>query len=177
MPYYSGPDNVRRPVWRMAPRRCAWLGAAVAIAAVALFLPGCDMSSSGSGRDPAPTYVAYALTMMQLQEFSGRVQDAAATGGRNAPDLGGVPMTVASALFPVGSGVLLFSPLLLKRRLRGRLRWLGWATAGLLLAPWLLLLTAALSGGGRHFLYGFYLLAAAHTVAFVVILLPHQPKS
>jgi hypothetical protein len=159
----------------MAPRRLAWLAAAWLVAVVALFLPGCDMSGSGNGGEPAPTYVAYGLSFAQLQEYAGRLEGAARGG--SVPELGGAPMTIACALFPVGSGVLLFSPLLLKRRLRRRLRWLGWTTAGLLLAPWLLPLAAMLTGDGYHFLYGFYLLAAAHTVAFVVILLPHQPKS
>jgi len=175
LPYYAGTTAVRRaPVWRLAPVRFAWLTAAWVAAVVALFLPGCDMSGSGNGSEPAPTYVVYGLTMAQLSEFSDRGR-AVVAGDRSAiPEAGGVAMTLACALFPLGSAVFVFTPLLLRRRARRRFGWGSWTLSSLLLAPWALLLVSAAAGGGGNFLYGYYLLALAHTAAFLTLLWPDR---
>ena len=175
LPYYAGAPAVRRaPVWRLAPARFAWLMAAWVAAVVALFLPGCDMSGSGKRTEVAPTYVVYGLTMAQLSEFSDQSR-AVMAGDRSAiPETGGVAMTLACALFPLGSAAFVFTPLLLRRRVRGRFGWGSWTLSSLLLAPWALLLVCAAAGGGANYLYGYYLLAAAHTVAFLILLWPDR---
>jgi hypothetical protein len=170
LPYFAGADAGHRRLWRVAPRRCAWLAAAWVVLIVALFLPGCDMSNSGNGREPAPTYVVYWLTVVDVAEFGGHLRE-----GNVDPKAATVPL--ACAAFVAGSLVFPLAPLLLARRLGRGLRWLGWTTAALLLSPWLLLGVVALQDKAGRFLYGYYLLAAAYTAAFVVILLPRQPKS
>ena len=155
---YSGPRPRRAALWRVAPRRCAVLGAAWALALGSLFLPGCR-SGTGSGDKHAPTYVTYSLSVRYVQMY--------ASGDRGKP----VP-AAACALFPVGAVAFLFTPLLLWRRVFARLGAWGWATGALLGAPWILLITFAAAGAGANFLYGFYLLALAHTLAFAAIAWP-----
>lgn len=167
LPYYAGGGR-REAVWRIAPRRCIWLAGAWVAAIVALFLPGCDMSSPGM--QPAPTYVAYGLTYMHVYESYDQGRDFVRGNRSDLPEAGGVAMTLACALFPLGSAVFLLTPLLLRRRVRGRFGWGSWTMSSLLLAPWALLLIGSVSGGAENYLYGYYVLAAAHTAAFAVLL-------
>jgi hypothetical protein len=85
-----------------------------------------------------------------------------------------VPLPVACSLFLLGSAVFLVTPLLLRRRLRGRgrLGWLDRFIIPLLLAPWLLPMAAALHDDLGRFLFGYHLLAAAHTAAFLALAWP-----
>ena len=167
--YYEGTDR-REAMWRIAPRRCMWLAAAWAAAIVALFLPGCDMSSSANGSEAAPTYVAYGLSFVQVRESVDAVRGIAAGNGSSIPGVDGYAMSLACALFLAGSAVFLLTPLLLRRRLRRGLGWLGWTVSGLLLSPWAMLIVGGATGTGKHYLYGYYVLASAHTAAFVVLM-------
>ena len=172
LPYYAGATARRRSsVWV----RAGFLAAAWVLAVVALFMPGCDMSSSADRSSIAPTYAVYGLTYWQVREAYDRGRDSVVSGNPSAmPETSGVAGALACALFPLGSAVFLFTPLLLRRRLRGRFGWGSWTLSSLLLAPWALLLIAAASGSGQHYLYGYYLLAVAQTIAFAVLLWPDR---
>lgn len=169
---YFGGSARRESIWRIAPRRCAWLVAAWVLAVGSLFVPGCDMSSAADRSELAPTYVAYSLSTMQVREFASTMRDYAAGRQSSVPEAGGVAMSLACALFLVGSGVFVATPFLLRRRVRKGFGGVGWTVAALLLSPWAMPLISAANGSGRRFVEGYYLLSGAHTMAFLVLLWP-----
>ena len=169
---YFGGSARRESTWRIAPRRCAWLVAAWVLAVGSLFVPGCDMSSAADRSELAPTYVAYSLSTMQIREFADTTWDYAAGSRSSVPQAGGAAMSLACALFLVGSGVFVATPFLLRRRVRKGFGGVGWTVAALLLSPWAMPLIGAANGSGRHFAEGYYLLSAAHSMAFLVLLWP-----
>ena len=169
---YFGGSARRESTWRIAPRRCAWLVVAWVLAVGSLFVPGCDMSSSADRSELAPTYVAYGLSTMQVREFASTMRDYAAGGQSSVPEAGGAAMSLACALFLVGSGVFVATPFLLRRRVRKGCGGVGWTVAALLLSPWAMPLISAAKESGRRFVEGYYLLSGAHTMAFLVLLWP-----
>jgi len=170
LPYSRPKRPPRAPLWRVAPRRCAWLGAAWVLALGSLLLPGCqDSSSSGGGQ--APTYMSYSFSISYAVMYASGARDGS-TQPSGWIDLNGALPAAACALYPVGSVVFFFTPLLLWRRVFFRFGAWAWATCALLWSPWVLLAVFAAAGAGGNFLYGFYLLALAHTLAFAVIAWP-----
>ena len=173
IPYFGGgPGAFRFSAWRAAPRRCAALGGAWAMLLLALFLPGCDVSSSGNRGNVRPTYVVYGLTTQYTLLLGGHLVDVwRGTGSLDVKDRS-APLAVACPLFLLGGASFLLTPPLLRRRLRKGLRWVDRTVVALLTAPWVLLAASVPIGNFGHFLYGYYLLAAAHTIAFAAITWP-----
>ena len=172
LPYFApGAGAFRASLWEAAPGRCTALAAAWALALLALFLPGCDLSAAGNRTGVRPTSTVYLLTA----QYTGLLgQSLLQTARGMQPDLSrdDVPLAIACPMFLLGSVAFLLTPALLRRRLRRGLRMVDWLAVALLPAPWGLLAAAAAGGNGDHFLYGYYLLAAAHTAAFVVLAWP-----
>ena len=63
LPYFApGAGAFRATAWEVAPGRVVTLAAAWAVALLALFLPGCDTSTSGNRTSVRPTSTVHLLT-------------------------------------------------------------------------------------------------------------------
>jgi hypothetical protein len=142
-----------------------------AVAVVALFLPGCDMSLTANRTDVRPTSNTY-LVACEYTALLGQSLVAQARGRKSDLSREDLPLAIACPMFVLSSVAFLLTPALLRRRLRRGLRWIDWLAVALLPSPWGLLAASAAGDNARHFLYGFYLLAAAHTIAFVALAWP-----